>query len=342
ASRLSPSLRTRLEHLVDQVECSRCGGSRLRDDSGSVRFRDKTIDQYCRLPLSELLADLKTWKLDRREKRIAGELYREIRERLRFLNEIGLHYLTLQRTSASLSNGEAQRIRLASQLGSGLCGVLYVLDEPTIGLHPRDNQRLLKALERLRDLGNTLLVVEHDQAIIEGADQMCDFGPGSGRHGGRIIAQGTASQVARNRNSLTGPYLTGKKSIPVPSNRRPVDSKHEQWLEVIGARHHNLDNVDLRIPLGTLSAVTGPSGSGKSSLIDEILYAELARRLHRAGTVAGPHERITGLQYINKVIRVNQNALGNSPSSNPATYTGVMDLIRTLFAQLPEAKLRGY
>ena len=342
ASRLSPSLRTRLEHLVDQVECSRCGGSRLRDDSGSVRFRDKTIDQYCRLPLSELLADLKTWKLDRREKRIAGELYREIRERLRFLNEIGLHYLTLQRTSASLSNGEAQRIRLASQLGSGLCGVLYVLDEPTIGLHPRDNQRLLKALKRLRDLGNTLLVVEHDQAIIEGADQMCDFGPGSGRHGGRIIAHGTASQVARNQNSLTGPYLNGKKSIPVPSNRRPVDSKHEQWLEVFGARHHNLDNVDLKIPLGTLSAVTGPSGSGKSSLIDEILYAELARRLHRAGTVAGPHERITGLQYINKVIRVNQNALGNSPSSNPATYTGVMDLIRTLFAQLPEAKLRGY
>jgi excinuclease ABC subunit A len=342
ASRLSPSLRTRLEHLVDLVECSRCGGSRLRDDAGSVRFRGKTIDQYCRLPLSELLVDLKSWKLDRREKGIAGELFREIRDRLRFLNEIGLHYLTLQRTSASLSNGEAQRIRLASQLGSGLCGVLYVLDEPTIGLHPRDNQRLLKALERLRDLGNTLLVVEHDRAVIEGADWLLDFGPGSGRHGGRIIAQGTAAQVARNPNSLTGPYLNGKKSIPVPSNRRPVDSRQGKWLEVIGARHNNLDNVDLKIPLGTLSAVTGPSGSGKSSLIDEVLYAELARRLHRASRVAGPHERIIGLQYINKVIRVNQNSLGNSPSSNPATYTGVMDLIRTLFAQLPEAKLRGY
>ena len=342
ASRLSPSLRTRLEHLVDEVECSRCAGSRLRDDSSAVQFRDKTIAHYCQLPLAELLADLKGWKLDRREKRIAGELYREIRDRLRFLNEIGLHYLTLQRTSASLSNGEAQRIRLSSQLGSGLCGVLYVLDEPTIGLHPRDNQRLLKALERLRDLGNTLIVVEHDRAIIEGADQMCDFGPGSGRHGGRIIAHGTAAQIARNADSLTGPYLSGKKSIPVPSNRRPVDPEQGQWLEVIGARHHNLDNVDLKIPLGTLTAVTGPSGSGKSSLIDGTLHAELARRLHRAGRISGPHERIVGLEHINKVIRVDQNALGNSPSSNPATYTGVMDLIRSLFAQLPEAKLRGY
>ena len=342
ASRLSPSLRTRLEHLVDQVECSSCSGSRLRDDASAVRFRGKTIDQYCRLALADLLTEIRGWKLDRREKRIAGELFREIRDRLQFLNEIGLHYLTLQRTSASLSNGEAQRIRLASQLGSGLCGVLYVLDEPTIGLHPRDNQRLVKALERLRDLGNTLIVVEHDRAIIEGADQMCDFGPGSGRHGGLIVAQGTADQVARTGSSVTGPYLNGTKSIPLPSNRRPVDSGKGQWLEVIGARHHNLDNVDLKIPLGTLTVVTGPSGSGKSSLVDGILYAELARRLHRAGTVAGPHDQIIGMQFINKVIRVDQNPLGNSPSSNPATYTGVMDLIRTLFSQLPDAKLRGY
>jgi len=342
ASRLSPSLRQRLESLVDQVECSSCGGGRLRDDAGAVRFQGRTIDQYCRLPLAELLEVVKQWKLSSREKKIAGELLREIKQRLEFLNDIGLHYLALQRPAATLSNGEAQRIRLASQLGSGLCGVLYVLDEPTIGLHPRDNQRLLRALYKLRDLGNTLLVVEHDREIINGCDQLCDFGPGSGRNGGQIVAQGTVPEICRSSTSVTGPYLTGKKAIPIPANRRPVSRGQGQWLDLIGARHHNLDNVDLKIPLGTLTVVTGPSGSGKSSLVDGVLYAELARRLHRASRVAGPHEKIVGLELINKVIRVDQNPLGNSPSSNPATYTGAMDLIRDLFAQLPDSKLRGY
>ena len=217
-----------------------------------------------------------------------------------------------------------------------------MLDEPTIGLHPRDNQRLLRALYKLRDLGNTLLVVEHDREIINGCDQLCDFGPGSGRDGGQIVAQGTVPEICRSSTSVTGPYLTGKKAIPIPANRRPVSRGQGQWLDLIGARHHNLDNVDLKIPLGTLTVVTGPSGSGKSSLVDGVLYAELARRLHRASRVAGPHEKIVGLELINKVIRVDQNPLGNSPSSNPATYTGAMDLIRDLFAQLPDSKLRGY
>ncbi len=344
ASRVSPSLRTKLEHLVDEVECSTCGGSRLREDAAAYQLQGTTIDHLCSTPLDQLLDLINGWKLTKRQQTIAGELLREVRERLEFLNEIGLHYLTLHRPSASLSNGEAQRIRLGSQLGSGLCGVLYVLDEPTIGLHPRDNTRLLRALHKLRDLGNTLLVVEHDREIIEGSDYLCDFGPGSGKHGGNIVAQGTPKQLAKRKTSLTGPYLSGAKAIAIPSNRRPVRLKsgQQQTLKVIGARHHNLKNVDFEIPLGTLTAVTGPSGSGKSSLVDGILYTALARKLHRAAGIPGAHDRIAGIEYINKVIRVDQNPIGNSPSSNPATYTGLFDLIRTLFSQLPDAKLRGY
>ena len=344
ASRVSPSLRTKLEHLVDEVECSTCGGSRLREDAAAYKLAGITIDQLCSTALDDLLQMINDWQLTKRERTIAGELLREVRERLEFLNEIGLHYLTLHRPSASLSNGEAQRIRLASQLGSGLCGVLYVLDEPTIGLHPRDNTRLLRALYKLRDLGNTLLVVEHDREIIEGSDYLCDFGPGSGKHGGNIVAQGTPKQLSKRKASLTGPYLSGAKAIAIPENRRPVELKSgkQQVIKVIGARHHNLKNVDLEIPLGTLTAITGPSGSGKSSLIDGILYTALARKLHRASGIPGAHDRIVGIEYINKVIRVDQNPIGNSPSSNPATYTGLFDLIRTLFSQLPDAKLRGY
>ena len=345
ASRLSPALRAKLEHLVDEVECSSCGGSRLREDAASVRFFGRSMDELCRQPLESLQETVEQWDLDAREQKIAGELIREIRSRLQFLNDIGLHYLSLSRPAATLSNGEAQRIRLASQLGSGLCGVLYVLDEPTIGLHPRDSQRLIEALQKLRDLGNTLLVVEHDRELIAASDRLCDFGPAAGRHGGEIVARGTPEQVAKRRKSVTGPYLSGKKSISIPTNRRLAGEKEPlsgQWLEVLGARHHNLQNIDLRIPLGTLTAITGPSGSGKSSLIDEVLYAALARRLHRAKAIPGLHDRITGLEFINKVIRVDQNPLGNSPTSNPATYTGMFDLIRSLFAQLPEAKLRGF
>ena len=224
AARLSPSLRSRLEHLIDQVECSVCGGSRLRDDAAAVRFQGRTIDELCRLPLGQLQQEIARWKLSARDRKIAGELLREVKNRTQFLNDVGLHYLTLARERATLSNGEAQRIRLASQLGSGLCGVLYVLDEPTIGLHPRDNKRLLAALHKLRDLGNTLIVVEHDRDIIAGSDSICDFGPAAGKYGGEIVAQGTPRQIAKRKTSLTGPYLSGAKAIAIPANRRMRES----------------------------------------------------------------------------------------------------------------------
>ncbi|MEX0936263.1 MAG: excinuclease ABC subunit UvrA [Pirellulales bacterium] len=350
ASRLSPGLRSRLEQFVDEVECSTCGGSRLRDDASAVRFRDRTVDQVCRLPLGDLLAECRDWNLSERDRRIAGELVRETETRMQFLVDVGLEYLTLARPAPSLSGGEAQRIRLASQVGSGLCGVLYVLDEPTIGLHARDNRRLIGALHKLRDLGNTLLVVEHDREVVASADTLLDFGPGAGRHGGQIVARGTPDQVARRRGSVTGPYLSGKKAIAVPSNRRltstrgktPPEPPGGGWLEVVGARHNNLKGIDVRIPLGALTAVTGPSGSGKSSLVEDILYQQLAKTLHRARTFPGAHDAIRGVEQINKVIRVDQQPLGNTPTSNPATYTGVFELIRVLFAQLPESKLRGY
>ena len=351
ASRQNASLRSRLQSVVDTVECGVCGGSRLRDDAAAVRFQDHSMDGLCRLPLGQLQRLLKQWKLDARQKKIAGEVIREVRNRVDFLNDVGLQYLTLNRPAASLSNGEAQRIRLASQLGSGLCGVLYVLDEPTIGLHPRDNTRLLSALHRLRDLGNTLLVVEHDQEVIEHSDAICDFGPAAGIHGGNIVAQGTPQQVQKRRGSVTGPYLSGKKAIPIPTNRRPgfVSKKSKKKsvvepraLEVIGARHNNLKSIDVRIPLGSFTAITGPSGCGKSSLINDILYRALSARLHRASLVPGAHDEIRGMEYINKVIRVDQQPIGNTPSSNPATYTGAFDLIRLLYAQLPESKLRGF
>ena len=342
ASRLSGKLRQRLEQFVDEVECSACGGSRLREDASSVRFQGLTIGEVCRLPLGTLQQKLTSWKLDTRQKRIAGEVIREVRNRVQFLNDVGLEYVSLGRTAATLSNGEAQRIRLASQLGSGLCGVLYVLDEPTIGLHPRDNTRLLKALHRLRDLGNTLLIVEHDREVIDGSDYLCDFGPGAGRGGGNIVAAGTPKQVARRKGSVTGPYLAGRKAIAIPLNRRPADAKKGNWLKIIGARHNNLRNIDVGFPLRTLTAVTGPSGSGKSSLVDEVLFNSLSRTLHRSKAVPGAHDEIQGLELVNKVIRVDQQPLGNSPTSNPATYTGVFEFIRMLFAQLPESKLRGF
>jgi excinuclease ABC subunit A len=342
-------MRQILEHLIDEIDCSECGGSRLRDDAAAVRFRDRTLDHICRTPLGQLLAQLKKWRLAANEKKVAGELIREIENRLTFLVDVGLDYLTLGRGAPTLSGGEAQRIRLASQVGSGLCGVLYVLDEPTIGLHPRDNARLIVALAKLRDLGNTLIVVEHDREVVAGADMLIDFGPGAGRFGGEIVSSGTPRQVAGQRGSVTGPYLSGEKAIPVPKTRRlrtgdnrPSGKSEIPTLEIVGARQNNLKNIDVHIPLGTLTAVTGVSGSGKSSLIDDILYNQLARTLHRASTTPGAHDTIHGVELINKVIRVDQQPLGNTPTSNPATYTGAFDLIRQLFSQLPEAKLRGY
>jgi excinuclease ABC subunit A len=384
ASRVSPSFRQKLEHLVDEVECAVCGGSRLRDDAAAVRVRGRTIDEMCRMPLSRLLDEFQNWKPTETERKIAGEVTREIRNRLQFLVDVGLEYMTLARPAPTLSGGEMQRIRLAAQVGSGLCGVLYVLDEPTIGLHPRDNGRLLDALKKLRDLGNTLLVVEHDREVVESADQLVDFGPAAGRNGGQIVAQGTPTQVSKRRGSVTGPYLSGTKAITIPTNRRmaaqemgggkrgvgtrkklpsparrkvasgEIGRKQDDvsslrpiaspggWLEILGARHNNLKNINAQIPLGTFTVISGPSGSGKSSLIEDVLYASLARTLHRAQTYPGAHDLINGVELVNKVIRVDQQPLGQTPTSNPATFTGVFDLIRSLYAQLPEAKLRGY
>jgi excinuclease ABC subunit A len=340
ASRVSFAYRSRLEHLVSEVPCSTCGGSRLRDDAAASRFAGRTIGQLCALPLGETLTLFKELRLTKSQQQMAGEVLREIQNRLQFLVDVGLDYLTLSRPAPTLSGGESQRIRLASQIGSGLTGVLYVLDEPTIGLHPRDNRRLLQALMHLRNLGNTLVLVEHDREVISAADYLLDFGPGAGDRGGEITAKGTPKQVMRARGSLTGQYLSGKKAIAIPSNRRPLNL--DSALVVKGARHHNLKNIDVRFPLGVFIAVTGVSGSGKSSLVHEILYNTLARKLHRARTTGAAHDEILGLDHIDKVINVDQDPLGNSPSSNPATYTGVFDLIRQLFAQLPEAKVRGY
>lgn len=349
AMRVSFTYRQRLDALVSEVACTTCGGSRLRDDAAAFRFQGLTLGQLGDLPLREALDFFLGLKLTAAQKKVAGDLLREITSRLRFLVDVGLDYLTLNRAAPTLSGGEAQRIRLASQIGSGLTGVLYVLDEPTIGLHPRDNQRLLKALVHLRDLGNTLLLVEHDREVIAAADRLLDFGPGAGDEGGEIVAFGSPSQVKKAKTSLTGGYLSGRKAIAVPSNRRVALDHNGQpvppgghWLTVVGARQNNLKNVDARFPLGSLIAVTGVSGSGKSSLIHDVLYNALAKRLHRLRVVSGVHDKIEGLQHIDKVINVDQAPLGSTPASNPATYCGVFDLIRTLFSQVPEAKVRGY
>jgi excinuclease ABC subunit A len=360
ATRVSFIYRQKLDHVVSEVPCVTCHGSRLRDDAAACRFQNRTIGELCQMPLRESLDLFKNLKLPKEMLHVAGDLLREITSRLQFLVDVGLDYLSLARPTPTLSGGESQRIRLASQIGSGLTGVLYVLDEPTIGLHPRDNRRLLKALANLRELGNTLILVEHDREVIAAADCLLDFGPGAGDRGGEITAQGTPQQVLRAKSSLTGQYLSGKKAIPVPSNRRnssgvrrpasgvefgSSDSGHrtpDTGLIVKGARQNNLKHIDVRFPLGMFVAVTGVSGSGKSSLVHEILYNALARRLHRARTVVGAHDDILGLDQIDKVINVDQDPIGNSPSSNPATYTGVFDLIRQLFSQLPESKVRGY
>ena len=283
AGRVSFVYRFKLQGMVDDVPCAGCMGARLRDDSAAVRFKGFTLDQISRWPLGQALAFFKGLALDTDERHIAGDLLREVRDRLTFLVDVGLDYLSLARGTPTLSGGESQRIRLASQIGSGLTGVLYVLDEPTIGLHPRDNGRLLSALRHLRDLGNTLVLVEHDREVIEAADHLVDFGPGSGEAGGRITASGTPAKVKSSSQSLTGSYLSGKAAIPVPTNRRPAAADAGGPAIVIkGARQHNLRNLDVRFPLGVVTAVTGVSGSGKSSLVEDILWKAAARALHRA------------------------------------------------------------
>lgn len=339
ATRSSWQYRARLSHLTTEVPCQTCGGGRLRAESAAVRVGGKTMVEVCRLPLDDALAFFRGLRFDARQRKVAGELLVEIINRLRFLVDVGLDYVTLNRSAPTLSGGESQRIRLASQIGSGLTGVLYVLDEPTIGLHPRDTRRLLDALARLRDLGNTLLMVEHDREVIAAADHVLDFGPGAGSDGGRIVAAATPGRLKRAKESLTGRYLAGKDVIPIPAERRKGSG---QDLQVLGARQNNLKNIDVRFPLGCFIVVTGVSGSGKSSLVNDVLYKALARRIHRASLEPGGHDELCGIEFVDKVINVDQSPIGNSPSSNPATYTGVFDLIRELFARLPEARVRGY
>jgi excinuclease ABC subunit A len=349
-SRISFQFAQRLSQHVGEVPCPGCQGSRLRPDAAAVRFADRTLQEVVELPLGECLEFLKGVKLKPAEKKIAGDLLREVLGRLGFLVDVGLHYLTLSRTMPTLSGGESQRIRLAGQVGRSLTGVLYVLDEPTIGLHPRDNGRLLKALRQLRDLGNTVVLVEHDREVLDAADRLYDFGPGAGRFGGTIVGQGAPRELKKSTSSLTGKFLSGREQIAIPTQRRldvgsiPGESSTPGggWLELLGCTHHNLHDSDLRIPLGTLTCVTGVSGSGKSSLIEDTLARVVARRLHGQRETPGKHRELKGLQWINKVITVDQQPLGTTPASNPATYTGVFDLIRELFARLPEAKVRGF
>ncbi|MBI4581087.1 MAG: excinuclease ABC subunit UvrA, partial [Planctomycetes bacterium] len=339
ATRSSWQYRSKLSHLTTEIPCQACGGGRLRGDSSAVRVNGKTIVEVCRMSLDAALAFFRGLRFDARQRKVAGELLNEIVNRLRFLVDVGLEYVTLHRSAPTLSGGESQRIRLASQIGSGLTGVLYVLDEPTIGLHPRDTRRLLGALAHLRDLGNTLLMVEHDREVIAAADHVLDFGPGAGADGGRVVAAAAPSKLKRDAASLTGRYLAGKQVIPIPAERRRGNANLQH---VIGPPHTNLKKLEVSDPLGSFITVTGVSGSGKSSLVNDVLYSALARRIHRATIEAGGHDEVRGVEFVDKVINVDQSPIGNSPTSNPATYTGVFDLIRELFARLPEAKVRGY
>jgi excinuclease ABC subunit A len=340
----SEYMRMKISEFMNERICPTCNGKRLRKEALAITIDGVNIVELTTWPVNRTLqwaiklASAET-PLTTRQQAIAERILKEIRERLGFLVDVGLDYLTLQRSAATLSGGEAQRIRLATQIGSRLMGVLYVLDEPSIGLHPRDNARLLRTLKGLRDLGNTVLVVEHDDETIRSADWILDLGPGAGEHGGRVVAEGTVEQILAHPDSLTGAYLSGRKCVPVPEKRRTGNGKH---LTVVGARENNLKNIDVTIPLGKLVCITGVSGSGKSTLMIDILYKTLARQLHGAHTQPGTHERIEGVELLDKIINIDQSPIGRTPRSNPGTYTGLFDEIRKLFAELPESKMRGY
>jgi excinuclease ABC subunit A len=334
------SQRQRWGEYLREVNCPVCDGKRLKPEVLAVLVHDASIADVCDLSLTDARTFMNKLELTDREQAIAAQVLREIKVRLDFLLKVGLNYLSLARAAATLSGGEAQRIRLATQIGSGLTGVLYVLDEPSIGLHQRDNRRLIETLVALRDLGNTLIVVEHDEDTIRTADWIVDIGPGAGVNGGKVVHSGSYAGLLENKKSLTGDYLSGRKSIETPATRRPVDP--ERQISVIGAQANNLRKVSVDFPLGTFTAVTGVSGSGKSSLVNDVLYRVLANRLNGARKLPGKHTRVTGLDHLDKVIHVDQAPIGRTPRSNPATYTGVFDRIRTLFSETMDAKARGY
>lgn len=334
----SEASKAEYETFMNITPCSACKGQRLKPGALAVTVADKNIAEVTALSIEKLQQFLKNLKLNDTQMMIGGQILKEIRARIQFLMDVGLDYLTLARATGTLSGGEAQRIRLATQIGSGLVGVAYILDEPSIGLHQRDNDKLLATLKHLRDLGNSLIVVEHDEDTMLAADYIVDIGPGAGEHGGEVVAVGTAQEIMKNEKSVTGAYLSGKIKIPVPEERK----KPAGWLKVTGAQENNLKNIDVSFPLGVMTCVTGVSGSGKSSLVNEILYKRLAHDLNRARTIPGKHKKIEGLDQLDKVINIDQSPIGRTPRSNPATYTGVFDLIRDLFAATPDAKARGY
>ena len=334
----SETMKAEYEEFMNITPCSACKGQRLKPGALAVTVGDKNISELTGMSIEKLQTFLKELKLSNQQLLIGGQILKEINSRIQFLMDVGLNYLTLGRSTGTLSGGEAQRIRLATQIGSGLVGVAYILDEPSIGLHQRDNDKLLGTLKHLRDLGNSVIVVEHDDDTMREADFIVDIGPGAGEHGGEVVATGNAEEIMQNENSVTGAYLSGRIRIPVPEVRR----KPTGWLKVLGAQENNLKNIDVKFPLGVMTCVTGVSGSGKSSLVNQILYKRLARDLNRARTIPGRHKGIEGLEQLDKVINIDQSPIGRTPRSNPATYTGVFDLIRDLFAATPDAKARGY